>query len=127
MYGVPIFDFPVLSDGARPVSEGGRDEARPGQIFVSEETVWRLADDRTPDGDPIGEVYIQETLLKITEQGAKRLFVAHFDFPGYGPIVVNGFVPGKEGSWKGIGRAQANGAGRAGNIRIEGWNPKSWG
>lgn len=118
--GVPIFDFPVLSD--EPVQAGmGLGEAKPGDVIVYEERVWELVGERQR-GEELGWVTIQETVT--TRSG--RPFVAMFDLDGYGPIVVHGFVPG-EGSWKGVGRAEAHGAGRRGSVRIEGWNPKGWG
>ena len=118
--GVPIFDFPVLSDD--PVQAGkGLDDAHPGDVIVYEERVWELVGERQR-GKELGWVTIQETVTTRS----RRPFVASFDLDGYGPIVVNGFVPG-DGSWKGVGRGDAHGAGRSRSVRIEGWNPKGWG
>jgi hypothetical protein len=119
--GVPIFDFPVLSD--EPVQAGtGLDDAELGDVIVYEERVWELVGERQRGEDELGWVTIQETVTTRS----RRPFVATFDLDGYGPIVVNGFVPG-DGSWKGVGRGEAHGAGRSGSVRIEGWNPKGWG
>jgi hypothetical protein len=123
MVGVPIFDFPVLSDEPRQVGEFNRDEAPPGVMAVYEEQVWELVGDRQP-GEELGWVAIQETA--IADDRTTKLFVATFRLDGHGPIVVTGFVPG-DGSWKGVGRGEAHGAGRRGSVRIEGWNPKGWG
>jgi hypothetical protein len=119
--GVPIFDFPVLSDDPHPAGKG-LDVASPGDVIVYEEGVWELVGERQRGGH-LGSVIIQET---VTLTSSRRPFVASFDLDGYGPIVVNGFVPG-DGSWKGVGRGEAHGAGRTGSVRIEGWNPKGWG
>jgi hypothetical protein len=123
MVGVPIFDFPVLSDEPRQVGEINREDAPPGVIAFYVEKVWELVGDRQP-GKELGWVAIQETV--ITDDRTRRLFVATFDLSGHAPIVVTGFVPG-DGSWKGLGRGEAHGAGRRGSVRIEGWNPKGWG
>jgi hypothetical protein len=123
MVGIPIFDFPVLSDVPRQVGDINPDEAPPGVMAVYEEQVWELVGDRQR-GEELGWVTIQETV--VTDDRTRRLFVATFSLSGYGPIVVTGFVPG-EGSWKGIGRGEAHGAGRSGSVRIEGWNPHGWG
>jgi hypothetical protein len=123
MVGVPIFDFPVLSDMPRQVGEINRDEAPPGVMAVYEEQVWELVGERQP-GEELGWVTIQETV--IADDRTTRLFVATFSLSGHAPIVVTGFVPG-DGSWKGVGRGQAHGAGRSRSVRIDGWNPKGWG
>jgi hypothetical protein len=123
MVGIPIFDFPVLSDVPRQVGDINPDEAPPGVMAVYEEQVWELVGDRQR-GEELGWVTIQETV--VTDDRTKKLFVATFSLNGFGPIVVTGFVPG-EGSWKGIGRGEAHGAGRSGSVRIEGWNPHGWG
>src|SRR5512132_1720162 len=114
MVGVPIFDFPVLSDGPRQVGEFNRDEAPPGVMAVYEEEVWELVGDREP-GDEHGCVPIQEPV--IADDRTRRLFVATFSLGGHGPIVVTGFVPGN-GSWKGLGRGEAHGSGRSRSVRI---------
>ncbi len=121
MASVPIFDFPVLSDGLRQVGELSPDKAAPGETAVYEEQVWELVGQRDR-GRPLGSVTIQETALTAP----RRLFVATFDLDGYPPIVVTGFVPGN-GTWRGVGRGQASGAGRSDSVRVEGWNPKGWG
>jgi hypothetical protein len=123
MVGVPIFDFPVLSDVPRQVGDINPDEAPPGVMAVYEEEVWELVGDRQR-GEELGWVTIQETV--VTDDRTRRLFVATFSLDGHGPIVVTGFVPG-DGSWKGIGRGEAHGAGRSRSVRIEGWNPHGWG
>lgn len=119
--GVPIFDFPVLS--AEPVPAGkGLDGAEPGDVIVYEERVWELVGERERGERELGWVVIKETVTTRP----RRPFVAVFDLHGYAPIVVTGFVPG-EGTWMGVGRGEAHGAGRSGSVRIEGWNPKGWG
>ena len=124
MSGVPIFDFPVLSDEHRQVGEGSREDALPGVTVTYEEEVWELVGKRLRGEKQLGSVAIRETI--ISEDRSRRLFVATFDLRGYPPIVVTGFVPGG-GTWRGVGRGEAHGAGRGGSVRIEGWNPKGWG
>jgi hypothetical protein len=117
MLGVPIFDFPVLSDVSRQVGEINR------VMAVYEEQVWELVGDRQR-GKELGWVTVQETV--ISDDRTRRLSIATFSLDGHGPIVVTGFVPGN-GSWKGIGRGEAHGAGRSRSVRIDGWNPHGWG
>jgi len=122
--GVPIFDFPVLSDD-RVYAGRTLDEAGPGEAVLSDETAWKLVgtDEHWEPGTYLGSVTIQE--IPTTRPGRTE-FRATFDFDDYDPIVVTGFVPGN-GSWIGRGRGAAHGGGRHGPVDVEGRNPKRWG
>jgi hypothetical protein len=122
--GVPIFDFPVLSDD-RVYAGRTLDEAGPGEAVLSDETVWELVgtDEHWEPGTYLGKVTIQE--IPTTRPGRTE-YCATFDFDDHDPIVVTGFVPGN-GSWIGRGRGAAHGGNRHGAVDVEGRNPKRWG
>jgi hypothetical protein len=119
--GVPIFDFPVLSDER---VDAGRSlaEAGPGEPVFSDETAWRFVGD-WERGEELGSVSIEE--IPTTRPGRTQ-FRAMFDFHEYPPVVVMGYVPG-DGTWMGVGRGAAQGGNRNGTVEVEGRNPKRWG
>lgn len=116
---LPIFDYPVISDGKPP-----HDPPKPGDTW--DETVWK---ELPPPGSkkPDKKEVIGTVTIVAKGPAEDPRFDAEFTFDGLDcRITVKGPVPGK-GQWRGPGKAIVDGCERHEDDHdIEFWNPKRW-
>jgi hypothetical protein len=110
---VPIFDYPVISDG-------GPKEPKPSNRW--KEPAWKAvsADGFDHEDEGLGEIEIHSK----GPQGSPR-FEAEMMWKGH-RIEVEGPVPGGD-RWQGKGKAKAKGPKPEKDVDVEFENPKRWG
>jgi hypothetical protein len=113
---MPIFDYPVVSDG------GPKEPPKPGDKW--DETVWK---EEPPGSWEHGDQSIGTVGVQAKGPAGSPRFEADFTFTKPpSSVQVDGDVPGGDG-WQGPGRGRARGPKPDKDVPIEFRNPKRWG
>ena len=125
------YDFPFISE-ATEADEGtgpALAESEPGDLVLTDETLYEATGDGMEKGDEIGTVHLEQ---RRTNRPGRTLVDATFVLDNGEVVRVMGTVPGDGTTWVGKGRvAVLGGTGkfkdRRGEIPVESVNPKRWG